>query len=102
MYTKGLDATIELCPLNLKGAIKPVKLTLLFDVVPLHEQTDYGDTITKEDGFALENHEYFLDGVQVAYNDLEERIRTDYPHVDLEEELATLELTGLNNHYNKT
>ena len=88
---EGLHACGELIPDNLKGTVKPVKLTYLFDVKELFDKGVCYDAI---------NQEYFINGTQVTRRALEKLVDKDYPNVDLEEMLERLKNIAILEHYN--
>ena len=92
---EALHATGELLPQDRQGEIKPAKLTLLFDVETVQESSPFGDTVVFEQALKAVSKEYFLNGVQVTYTELEDRVKADYPHLDLDEELERLESVAL-------
>ena len=87
---EGLHASGELIPEDLKGTVKPVKLTYLFDVKELFD---------KGVAYSPMNQEYFINGTQVTRTALEKLVDEDYPNVDLEETLGELLNKGLFEHY---
>lgn len=95
MEGEGLHATVELIPKNLKGRVKPVKLTYLFDLKEIHERTPDGEQIVVETASQVTNEEYFIDGIQVTCKGLAKLVATDYPHIDLMEVLDRLYHKGL-------
>ena len=88
---EGLHASGELIPENLKGTIKPVRLTYLFDVKELF---DLGVC------YGAINQEYFVNGVQLTRRALEKLVAKDYPSVDLDEMLDRLKGVAILEHYN--
>ena len=98
MYSVGLHATTELLPTDRQGPVKPLKLTYLFDVQQDYEGTPYGNTEILEKALQISNQEYFIDTTQISYTELAKLIRTDYPEIDLEEELERLQAKALLEH----
>ena len=96
---ESVYATGELRPASLKGTIKVVKLTLLFDATQVTEGTPDGDNMIVETATVVSSPEYFIDGARVTYIALAELFSTDYPNLDIEEELERLRATALK-HYN--
>lgn len=88
---EGLNASGELIPDDLKGTVKPVKLTCLFDVKEVFDKGVCYDAINKE---------YFINGAQVTYNALQKLVDKDYPNVDLDEKIEELVSEGLFDYYN--
>jgi hypothetical protein len=88
---EGLHASGELIPENLKGEVKPVKLTYLFDVKEVFDLGVCYDAI---------NQEYFINGAQVTRRALEKLVDKDYPNVDLDEMLERLKNVAICEHYN--
>lgn len=88
---EGLYANGELIPDTLKGTVRPVKLTYLFDVKEVFDKGVAYDAI---------NQEYFINGTQVTRRALEKVVDKDYPNVDLEEMLEGLKNTAILEHYN--
>jgi hypothetical protein len=88
---EGLSARGELVPENLKGTVKPVKLTYLFDV---RELWDLGVC------YEAVNQEYYIDGVRMRRTAVQKLVDNDYPNVDLEEMLDRLKAKAITEHYN--
>lgn len=88
---EGLSASGELVPENLKGPVKPRKLTYYFDAKELWDLGVCYEAI---------NQEYYVNGVKTPYGAVERLVAKDYPHVDLEEMIDKLKAKAITEHYN--
>jgi len=95
MDTVGLHATTELLPTDRQGPIKPIKLTYLFDVTQSCDMMPYGNTEVPKKSLDVSNEEYFINQIQITYADLAKLVRSDYPDIDLEEEIERLQAKAL-------
>ena len=81
----SLNGTQELLPKTLKGEKKPVKITVLFDYVETSQSHPYGSTTATEKLVEYNNEEFFLDGVQMEFEDLEKFVKEFNDEIDLQE-----------------
>jgi hypothetical protein len=83
----GLNASEQLTPARdlIKAGVKPFRLTVVFDYVEFRQAQPYGNTEVTEHLTEVKNEEYFMEGVEIPYDELKTHLEAHFPEVDLDE-----------------
>lgn len=83
----SLNGSEQLTPERdrIKAGIKPFRLTVVFDYVESDEAQPYGNTEVSERVAVWQDEEYFMDGVETPYAELNAHLASHFPEVDLDE-----------------
>lgn len=83
----SLNASEQLTPERdlIKAGVKPFRLTVLFDYVEFSQPQPYGSMTVSELLTEVRDTEYFKDGVEIPYDELQEHLEEYFPEIDLDE-----------------
>ena len=91
-----LHYTIELVPpQHLRNGLKPLKVTVMFDYEVVRQEHPYGSTTATELLEDLKNHEYFVNGEQVTFKELE-RYFKPFTNYEINQTIDDMERRAIN------